>query len=168
MTFSGATLHSEIAALLPRLRRFARTIAWQREAADDLVQLGIERALQRSNPFEAGTRLDCWLFRLIKNSWTDDARSGIRREQVFSPEEAGEQVDNDHGEAQQQNIAIRKAISQLADDHRIVIGLVLVDGLSYKDAAGVLDTPVGTLSSRLARARAALQGILSDQARTVS
>jgi RNA polymerase sigma-70 factor (ECF subfamily) len=56
----------------------------------------------------------------------------------------------------------------LADDHRIVIGLVLVDGLSYKDAAGVLDTPVGTLSSRLARARAALQGILSDQARTVS
>jgi RNA polymerase sigma-70 factor (ECF subfamily) len=168
MTFSGATLHSEIAALLPRLRRFARTIAWQREAADDLVQLGIERALQRSNQFEANARLDCCLFRIIKNVWIDDARSGIRREQTFSPEEAGEHVGNDHEEEKQQRVAIRKAISRLPDDQRFVIGLVLVDGLSYQDAADVLDTPVDTLSSRLAHARVALQGMLSDQARTVS
>jgi RNA polymerase sigma-70 factor (ECF subfamily) len=65
-------------------------------------------------------------------------------------------------------MAIQKAISLLSDDHRIVIGLVLVDGLPYKEAADVLEIPMGTLTSRLARAREALQGLLSDQARTVS
>lgn len=168
MTFPADPLHAEIAALLPRLRRFARTIAWQREDADDLVQAGIERALGRSNQFEAGTRLDSWLFRIMKNAWIDEVRSRIRRDQVFSPEEAGEHVGDDHAESQQQRIAIQKAISLLSDDHRIVIGLVLVDGMPYKEAADVLEIPIGTLTSRLARAREALQGLLSDQARTVS
>jgi RNA polymerase sigma-70 factor (ECF subfamily) len=168
MTSKAVQLHNEIAALLPRLRRFARTIAWQHEDADDLVQAGIERALVQSAQFAPGTRLDSWLFRIMKNAWIDEVRSRIRRDRVFAPEEAGEHVGDDYAEAHQQSMAIRKAISLLSDDHRIVIGLVLVDGLSYKEAADVLEIPMGTLTSRLARAREALQGLLSDQARTVS
>ncbi len=168
MTFNAASIHADIAALLPRLRRFARAITYNAEDGDDLVQVAVERALNRSEQWEAGTRLDSWIFRIMKNAWIDEVRSRIRRDQVFAPEEAGEHVGDDFAEAHQQRLAIQKAISLLSDDHRIVIGLVLVDGMAYKEAADVLDIPMGTLTSRLARAREALQGLLSDQARTVA
>jgi RNA polymerase sigma factor (sigma-70 family) len=164
----SAPLDTEIAALLPRLRRFARSITFHREDADDLVQVAVERALGRSEQWQPGTRLDSWLFRIIKNAWIDEVRSRIRRDRVFAPEEEGEHVGDDYAEAHQQRMAVRKAISLLTEDHRVVIGLVLVDGLPYKEAAEVLEIPIGTLTSRLARAREALQGLLSDQARTVS
>lgn len=165
---STAHLHLEIAALLPRLRRFARTITYHREDADDLVQVAVERAMVRGAQWEEGTRLDSWIFRIMKNAWIDEVRTRIRRERLFAPEEAGEHVGDDSAQAHQQRLAIQKAISMLSDDHRIVIGLVLVDGLPYKEAAEVLDVPLGTLTSRLARAREALQALLSDQARNAS
>jgi len=80
-----------------------------------------------------------------------------------SPKEAGEHVGDDFAQAHQQRLAIQKAVSLLSEEHRLVVGLVLVDGMAYKDAAEVLDIPMGTLTSRLARAREALQHILSDQ-----
>ncbi len=166
MTANAPTIHTEIAALLPRLRRFARTVTFNREDADDLVQVAVERALTRSAQWEAGTRLDSWIFRIMKNAWIDEVRSRIRRDHVFAPEAAGEHVGDGFAEAQQQRMAIQKAVSLLSDEHRIVIALVLVDGLPYKEAAEVLDIPIGTLTSRLNRARAALQETLSDQART--
>lgn len=155
--------NSQLAELLPRLRRFARTVTYNREDADDLVQLALERALMRSDQWEPGTRLDSWMFRIMKNAWIDEVRSRIRRDRVFAPEEAGEHVGDESAEAHQQRIAVQKAISLLSEDHRIVIGLVLVDGLPYKEAAEALDIPIGTLTSRLARAREALQAILSEQ-----
>ena len=167
MTHQAVSLHAEIAHLLPRLRRFARTIVWNREDADDLVQAAVERALGRSEQWQPGTRLDSWMFRIMKNAWVDEVRSRIRRDRVMAPEEAGEHVGDESAEAQQQRMAIAKAMSMLSDDHRVVIGLVLVEGLPYKEAAEVLEIPMGTLTSRLARAREALQGLLSDQARTV-
>ena len=160
------TINTDIAALLPRLRRFARTITYHREDADDLVQIAVERALNRSAQWEAGTRLDSWLFRIMKNAWIDEVRSRMRRDRLFAPEEAGEHVGDEGAAALQQRMAIQKAVSLLSDEHRIVVALVLVDGLPYKDAAEVLDIPMGTLTSRLARARAALQELLSDSART--
>ena len=168
MTLTATPLPAQIAALLPRLRRFARTITFNRDDADDLVQIAVERALNRSAQWEAGTRLDSWIFRIMKNAWIDEVRSRIRRDAVFAPEEAGEHIGDDFAEAHQQRMAIQKAISLLSEDHRMVIGLVLVDGLPYKEAAEVLEVPMGTLTSRLARAREALQGLLSDQARNVS
>ena len=161
-------LHADIAALLPRLRRFARSIAWNREDADDLVQVAVERALNRSEQWEDGTRLDSWIFRIMKNAWIDELRGRVRRERLFAPEEAGEHVGDNFAEAHQQRLAMQKAISLLSEEQRMVVGLVLIDGLPYKEAALVLDIPIGTLTSRLARARDALQGLLSDQARTVS
>ncbi|CAN7262695.1 RNA polymerase sigma factor [Duganella sp. LjRoot269] len=160
-------INNEIAALLPRLRRFARSIVYNRDDADDLVQIAVERGLGRSAQWEPGTRLDSWMFRIMKNAWIDEVRSRIRRDALFAPEEAGEHVGDGFAEAQQQRMAIEKAVSMLSDEHRMVIALVLVDGLPYKEAAEVLEIPMGTLTSRLVRARAALQELLSDQARTV-
>lgn len=145
------------------MRRFARSLTFHREDADDLVQVAMERALGRSEQWTPGTRLDSWIFRIIKNAWIDEVRSRARRDELFVPEEAGEHVGDDYAEAHQQRLAIQKAVSLLSEEHRLVVGLVLVDGLAYKDAAEVLEIPVGTLTSRLARAREALQQILSDQ-----
>ena len=161
-------LANELAALLPRMRRFARSITFHREDADDLVQVAMERALGKSEQFTEGTRLDSWLFRIIRNAWIDEVRSRVRRDEVFVPEEEGEQVGHDSAEAHQQRMAVQKAMSLLSEEHRMVIGLVLVDGLPYKEAAEVLGIPMGTLTSRLARARDALQKLLSDETRTVS
>jgi RNA polymerase sigma-70 factor (ECF subfamily) len=158
-------LENDIAVLLPRLRRFARSITFHREDADDLVQVAVERALTRSAQWEPGTRLDSWMFRIVKNAWIDEVRARARRDQLFAPEEEREHVGDGQAEAQQQRMAIQKAMSLLSEDHRLVIGLVLVDGLPYKEAAEVLEIPMGTLTSRLARAREAMQALLSDGAR---
>lgn len=161
----NTVLDNDIAALLPRLRRFARSITFHREDADDLVQVAVERALTHGEQWQPGTRLDSWMFRIVKNAWIDEVRSRARRDQLFAPEEEGEHVGDDYAEAHQQRMAIQKAVSLLSEDHRMVIGLVLIDGLPYKEAAEALEIPMGTLTSRLARAREALQALLSDGAR---
>ncbi len=156
------SFRDEIVALLPRLRRFARTIARNREDADDLVQIALERALNRANQWQSGTRLDSWIFQIMRNAWIDEVRSRVRHDRVFAPEEAGENVGEATMEAHVQAMAVRTAMAHLNEDQRMVIGLVLVEGLPYKEAAEALDIPVGTLTSRLARAREALQAILSE------
>nr|WP_315215387.1 RNA polymerase sigma factor [uncultured Duganella sp.] len=165
---ANATINNDIAALLPRLRRFARTIVYNREDADDLVQIAVERALARGAQWQPDTRLDSWIFRIMKNAWIDEVRSRIRRDHLFAPEEAGEHVGDQAAEAQQQRMAIEKAVGMLSEEHRMVVALVLVDGMPYKEASEVLEIPMGTLTSRLVRARTALQEILSDQKRTAT
>ena len=161
MTSATETLRREIVELLPRLRRFGRTVTRHREDADDLVQIAVERALTRADQWQPGTRLDSWIFRIMQNAWIDEVRARQRRDLTFVAEELGEQVGVSTTDAQIDAIAVRKAISQLNEDQRSVVGLVLIEGLPYKEAAEVLDIPIGTLTSRLARAREALQAILS-------
>jgi len=97
----------------------------------------------------------------MNNAWIDEVRARTRRDQIFAPEEAGEHVGvspmDDHLNA----LAVRKAIERLNDEQRIAVGLVLVEGLPYKEAADVLGVPIGTVTSRLARAREQLQAMLS-------
>ena len=155
------TVRDDIAALLPRLRRFGRTLARNPEDADDLVQIAVERALTHSHQWQPGTRLDSWMFRIMQNAWIDESRARERRQQTFVEEEAGENVGVSANEAQMDAIAVRKAVAQLNDEQRAVVGLVLVEGLPYKEAADVLGIPIGTLTSRLARARETLQAILT-------
>lgn len=157
---SSNTLREGIAALLPRLRRFGRTLARNTEDADDLVQIAVERALTRTEQWQPGTRLDSWIFRIMQNAWIDETRARERRGQTFVPEDEGEHVGESTNDAQMDAIAVRKAVSQLGDDQRAVVGLVLVEGFSYQEAAEVLGIPVGTLTSRLARARETLQALL--------
>ncbi|MES2957415.1 MAG: sigma-70 family RNA polymerase sigma factor [Pseudomonadota bacterium] len=157
------TLRRELVDLLPRLRRFGRTVTRHREDADDLVQISIERALTRAGQWQVGTRLDSWMFRIMQNAWIDELRARARHGQTFVAEEEGEHVGVSTTDTQIDAIAVRKAVAQLGDDHRSVVGLVLVEGLPYKEAADVLGIPIGTLTSRLARAREALQAILSTE-----
>lgn len=160
MSESHETLALELAALLPRLRRFARAITRHREDADDLVQLAVERALRRLDQWQAGTRLDSWMFMIMKNAWIDEVRTRVRRDGLFLPEEAGEHVGDSPTERQHERLDVHKAMQQLNDDQRLAVGLVLVEGLPYKEAAEVLGIPIGTLTSRLARARETLQSVL--------
>lgn len=160
---SSTDLRDGIAALLPRLRRFGRTLARNMEDADDLVQIAVERALTHTHQWQPGTRLDSWMFRIMQNAWIDETRARERRNLTFVAEEAGENVGEATNDAQMDAIAVRKAVAQLGDDQRAVVGLVLVEGFSYQEAAEVLDIPVGTLTSRLARARETLQALLGAE-----
>ncbi|MFZ5538681.1 MAG: sigma-70 family RNA polymerase sigma factor [Pseudomonadota bacterium] len=164
MTPAEQQFRAELVNLLPRLRRFARALARHREDADDLVQAALERALTRREQWAPGTRLDSWMFKIINNAWIDEVRSRARRDALFAPEEQGEGVGAPQADSPVDAIAVRRAIAQLNDDQRAAVGLVLVEGLPYKEAAAVLDVPIGTLTSRLARAREQLQAALADPA----
>lgn len=157
-------MHQEICELLPRLRRFARSLAGDPHDADDLVQASVERALARASQWREEQGLDAWLFGIVRNAWIDEARSRQRRWQVFAPPEAGEQVGVAPMDAQEAAMSVQAAMAQLPEDQRIVVALVLVEGLSYKAAAASLGIPIGTVTSRLARGRDALQKMLGDSA----
>ena len=150
----------EIIELLPRLRRFARAIARNPLDADDLVQITVERALRKFDQWEDETRLQNWMFGIMRNAWIDEVRTRVRRDRVFAPEEAGEHIGASSGD--QDAIALQSALAQLPEEQRMAIGLVLLEGLSYKEAAEVLEVPIGTVTSRLARAREALVAILGE------
>jgi RNA polymerase sigma-70 factor, ECF subfamily len=154
-------VRDHIAELLPRLRRFARTITRHPADADDLVQTTVERALLRLGQWRSDTRLESWLFTIMKNLWIDEVRARVRRDRVLAPEEAGENVGSDSSEAQATAMSVEAAMAHLPDEQRIAVALVLVEGLSYKEAAAVAQIPMGTLTSRLARGREALMQMLS-------
>ena len=149
----------EIVDLLPRLRRFARALARDAADADDLAQLTIERALGRRAQWRPGTRLDSWMFRIMKNAWIDESRARQRQGRVLAPPEAAEHVGDDGAGAQENRLAameVQRAMGRLPEEQRLAVALVLVEGLSYGEAAQVLEVPPGTLASRLARGREAL------------
>ena len=150
----------EIVDLLPRLRRLARALTRDVTAADDLVQIAIERALSRRDQWRPGTRLDSWVMRIMKNAWIDETRSRSRWSKVLDSEEAGVNVSDRSGQTDEQ-LAIAQAMADLPDEQRIAVALVLVDGLSYADAAQVLEIPPGTLNSRVVRGRMALMEALA-------
>ena len=150
----------EIVDLLPRLRRLARALTRDVTAADDLVQIAIERALSRRDQWRPGTRLDSWVMRIMKNAWIDETRSRGRWRKVLDSEEAGVNVSDGSGQTDEQ-LAIAQAMANLPDEQRIAVALVLVDGLSYADAAEVLEIQPGTLNSRVVRGRMALMEALA-------
>jgi RNA polymerase sigma factor (sigma-70 family) len=157
----------EIVEMLPRLRRLARALTHDAADADDLVQLTVERALTRLGQWRPGTRLDSWMFRIMKNAWIDERRSRGRWGAVLSPEEAGERVGDDGAAAMEARLAAReveRAMVRLPEDQRLAVALVLVEGLSYREAALVMEVPEGTLTSRLVRGRAALLAQLGEAA----
>jgi RNA polymerase sigma-70 factor (ECF subfamily) len=148
--------------LLPRLRRFARVITRNVADADDLVQVAVEKALSRAAQWRPGTRVDSWMFGIMKNAWIDEIRARRRRAQVHAPEEAGFAVGDASAAARDIALSVQAAMERLPDEQRMAIALVLVEGLSYRDAAEALGVPIGTLTSRLARGRAALAAELGD------
>ena len=153
-------LGEQIVQLLPRLRRFARSLVNNVQDADDLVQLAIERALSRSEQLRPGAQLSSWMFGILRNAWIDESRSRGRRSRVFVAEEHGENVADPTASGQADALSVQDALARLPSEQREVIGLVLVEGLSYKEAAEIVGVPVGTITSRLARGRDSLQSML--------
>src|SRR5581483_2494423 len=155
-------LREQIVELLPRLRRFARTLARDPHDADDLVQMAVERALTRSEQLRPDSRLSSWMFGILRNAWIDETRTRGRRNRIFAPEALGENVGDASSESHAETLSVQDAMARLPEEQRMAIGLVLVEGLSYKEAAEIMGIPIGTLTSRLARGREALQTMLAD------
>jgi RNA polymerase sigma-70 factor (ECF subfamily) len=157
------TVHEQIVALLPRLRRFARNLTRNPHDADDVVQIAIERALTRLDQWHRDARLDSWMFKIVRNAWIDELRSRARRDKLFVGAEAGEHVGADSMAREADLLSVQSAMARLPEDQREAVSLVLIEGLPYREAAEVLDVPIGTLTSRLARGREALQALLGTE-----
>jgi RNA polymerase sigma-70 factor, ECF subfamily len=156
-------VHQQLRELLPRLRRFARSLTGHPQDADDLVQTAVERALLRAGQWrEERGGLDAWMFGIVRNAWMDELRVRRRRFLVFAPEEEGERVGRSPMDGQLELISVQAAMDRLPEEQRLAVALVLVEGLSYREAAEVMGVPMGTLTSRLARGREALQRMLGD------
>lgn len=153
-------VRAQLGELLPRLRRFARVITRNVQDADDLVQVAAEKALARADQWRPDARLDSWIFGIMRNAWIDETRARRRRERVHAPEEAGATVGDASAEAREIALSVQAAMARLPVEQRLAVALVLVEGLSYREAAEVLGIPIGTLTSRLARGREALQAVL--------
>jgi RNA polymerase sigma-70 factor (ECF subfamily) len=153
----------ELVALLPRLRRYARVLTSDRFAADDLVQDTLERAWARHRQWQRGSDLRAWLFSIMHNRRVDIAR-GAR---FFAPEsgaDADTQGQIGAGEAPPdaaiEPLDLQRAFARLSSEHREVLLLVAVEHLSYAEASAAVGVPVGTVMSRLSRARARLREAL--------
>jgi RNA polymerase sigma-70 factor, ECF subfamily len=159
---SPPDLSAELVTLLPRLRRFARALTRDRHDADDLVQVALERALARAHQLRPDAALAGWVFGILRHAWIDELRARARSERVFAPEESGHNVGDAGQGAQAERLSVQDAMGRLPQDQRLAVALVLIEGFSYKEAAHVMDVPIGTLTSRLARAREALQAMLGE------
>ena len=155
----SARFGDQLIAVLPRLRRFARGLSGSVADADDLVQAACERALARQHQFQEGTRFDSWMFRIVQTIWIDQVRSrDVRKEDGdIAEDRLGSDEPARRVEARLALDEVRRALDRLPPDQRTALLLVTVEGLSYKEAAEVVQVPVGTIMSRLARARIALQ-----------
>lgn len=153
------TTRQALIALIPRLRRFARVLTGSVADADDVVQASLEKAMANLNQYQQGTRLDAWVFRIARNHWVDDRRRAHNR---MGHDDIGEMIDlaGDDGlavvEANAEARMVRAAVDSLPPDQRDVVALVMLEELSYREAADMLGLPIGTVMSRLSRAKAAL------------
>lgn len=117
----------------------------------------IERALANRDKWQAGTRLDSWMYRIMRNLWIDEARSRQRRAQTFAEEESGLAVGMDGGQEARVELGnVDRAMAKLPQEQREAVLLVMVEGYGYREAAEIIGCPVGTLNSRLVRGRDAL------------
>jgi RNA polymerase sigma-70 factor (ECF subfamily) len=149
----------DLVALLPRLRRFAAGLTGSVQEGDDVVQSACLRALERCHQWEPGTRLDSWMFRIIRNLWLDRGKSAWNRLVRSDPDALAEIPDvsaDREIEVRDELSSARVAIAALPEAQREVLLLVTVEGLTYEAAAEVLGVPLGTVMSRLARARVAV------------
>ena len=151
--------------MLPKLRRFAVGLAGHPADGDDLCQMTIERALAHRDKWQDGTRLDSWMYRIMRNIWIDEQRARSRRMQTFVDEEAGLSVGTEGGQESHVELGnIDRALGTLPEDQREAVLLVMVEGFSYREAADIVGCPVGTLNSRLVRGRDALLTMLEEAA----
>ena len=162
---ASAHFGEELVKLLPQMRRFARGLARDAADGDDLCQATIERALKASHQWQEGSRLDAWVYRIMRNMWIDQTRASGRRSQTFAPQEAGDNIGTAGDAAIEATVElgnVERAMSRLPAEQREAVLLVLVEGFAYKEAAEIIGCPMGTLTSRLLRGREALMRELGE------
>lgn len=159
-------LTEQLIELIPRMRRFATGLSGSVDRGDELVQAACERLLKRKDSLRGHTRLDSWMYQVIRNLHIDGIRAqsvrdrgaeGLRQTMHLNP------VSRDPMESQLRLHEVNQAMQALSEEHRAVLMLICVEGLSYKEAAEVLQVPMGTVTSRVVRARKALMGQLDDE-----
>lgn len=172
MTSARDRIGRDLIAFLPNMRRFGYTLTRSATVADDLVQSACERALASASSFHEGTRFDAWIFRIMRNLWIDQ----VRRGRTAGPQEniadrhdlAGADGEREvHSRLELADVG--RAIMELPEDQRQILLLVCAEDMAYKDVATLLDLPIGTVMSRLARARrklAEMQGIIPGDSRS--
>jgi len=158
MSTTGSDLPSLLPAMLPRLWAFALRISGDRHDAEDLVQRACVRALERAHQLQPGTSALSWMFAIVHSTWINELRARSRRNRSSTEwdDEMLETVADPAARTPEENAInnqIVNAVAQLPEAQRVVMLLVAVEGLSYVEAAQVLDVPIGTVMSRLSRAR---------------
>lgn len=163
---SDDRIKQEMLALLPRMRRFAYAMTGSVAEGDDLVQATYERAIRSLDQWQRGTRLDSWMFRIAQNLYRNELRAKRVRNDYVADAGYWQATDHDGAEAQTGRMRlqeVRARMKSLPDDQREALILVGIEGLSYKEAAQLLELPIGTVASRVARARAYLAQDGSDR-----
>jgi len=160
-------IHRCIEAEIPRLRRYARALARDMAAADDLVQDCLARALGKLHLWQEGTDLRAWLFTILHNQYVNQVRRSVREGAAVGLSETEPQLMRaPHQGSRLELRDLNRAIAKLPEEQRSVILLVGLEGMRYEEAAEVLDVPVGTVRSRLSRGRDSLRrlmGIIPDR-----
>jgi RNA polymerase sigma-70 factor (ECF subfamily) len=157
------TVASEMVALLPRLRRLAYALTHSADRADDLAQATLERAIRHVDQWQRGTRLDSWLFAIARNLNLNNIRASRVRGEDRAPVDLDDHLSIDGERAAEARLtyaSVAAFVSQLPEEQRSVLVLNCVEGLSYKEISDSLGLPIGTVTSRLARARTALRAHL--------
>lgn len=153
-------IHARIIAFLPRLRRFCHGLAGSREHGDDLLQSTVERALARIDMWQPGTSLENWIMKMASNLHIDLIRAervrGVPIEIEAAPDLSGED-ELSRLEFRSEIDAVERALKAMPVDLRQVLCAVVVDGMSYSEAAELFEIPIGTVMSRVSRARGFVQ-----------
>lgn len=152
----AAALRTQVLEFLPALRAFARSLTRNRTEADDLVQETLLKALSNMDKFDPGTNLRAWLFTILRNTYYTEIRKRRRENDGMS---ALAQQDTNIGPSQEWSAtlsSLKEALAKLPDDQREALVLVGAAGLSYEEAAAVCGCALGTIKSRVNRARAKL------------
>ena len=160
-----ADIRPLIANEIPRLRRYARALVRNQETADDLVQDTLVRALSKIHLWQPGTDLRAWLFTLMHNQYVNFVRRAVREGSQTSLDAA---IELGHQANQQTSLTLRdlqNALDKLPDEQRQVVLLIGLEGMRYEEVAEILDVPVGTIRSRLSRAREALREMMDEHER---
>ena len=159
-----------LVAVAPRLRRFCVSLSGNADAGDDLTQAVLERALLKQDQFQADTRLDLWLFRMARNLKIDMARAAKARgglgESLDTIAERTGEDGREVVEVRSELSLVARAFMALPEAQREVFALVVLDGLAYREAAALLDLPIGTIMSRVARARTGIEAFIRESERS--
>ncbi len=164
MSGGHVDLKKAMVALYPRISRFAHGLCGSSQEAEDLVQAAYTRALERLDQFQQGTRLDSWLYRITQSIYFNRMNSEKVRSRHQPELEWSQPTSIDGDRAIESFLTLKRTRALIADmpvEFRVVLLLVCVEGLSYKETAETLGLPIGTVTSRLARARIALADLMS-------